>query len=185
MTAMKENLDDWLLVERFNRGDESAFSRIIERHSAEIAGLANRLLGWSGDVEDVMQDVFLSVFLGLKTFRCQSSLRTWLFTITINKCRRYHRKRLISLRHRTGIIMKASLHQTSKVAMDAETAEQIRQAIAALPTKYREPVILRYLQELPLDQISRILGIKKNALQVRLTRAKQLIKVKLAKLIEE
>jgi len=69
--------------------------------------------------------------------------------------------------------------------MDAETAEQIRQAIAALPTKYREPVILRYLQELPLDQISRILGIKKNALQVRLTRAKQLIKVKLAKLIEE
>ena len=53
-------------MERFRRGDDSAFDRIVERHSAEVAALANRLLGWPGDVDDVVQEVFLSAFLGLQ-----------------------------------------------------------------------------------------------------------------------
>jgi len=82
---MAESADYELLVQQFNRGDESAFETIVEQYSAEIALLANRLLRWPGDVEDVTQDTFLAAFLGLKKFRCQCSLKTWLFTITINK----------------------------------------------------------------------------------------------------
>jgi len=65
----------------------AAFDRIVERYSAEVVVLANRLLGWPGDVEDVVQDIFLAVFVGLKKFRCECTLKSWLFTITINKCR--------------------------------------------------------------------------------------------------
>ena len=82
---MAEMIDDEVLVERFSRGDESAFDRIVEDYSADVTTLANRLLGWPGEVEDVIQDIFLSAFLGLKKFRCECSLKTWLFTITINK----------------------------------------------------------------------------------------------------
>jgi RNA polymerase sigma-70 factor (ECF subfamily) len=92
---MAEIIDDELLVEQFRRGDESAFDKIVERYSAEVAALANRLLGWPGEVEDVAQEIFLAAFLGLKKFRCDCSLKSWLFTITINKCRSYrHRWRL-------------------------------------------------------------------------------------------
>jgi DNA-directed RNA polymerase specialized sigma24 family protein len=61
---MAESVDDGLLVGQFNRGDESAFEKIVERYSAEVAVLANRLLGWPGDVEDITQDIFLAGFSG-------------------------------------------------------------------------------------------------------------------------
>jgi len=66
--------------------------------------------------------------------------------------------------------------------MDSETFNRVRRAIRALPVKYREPVVLRYLQELPTDQISRILGISKNSLQVRLNRARERLREDLAEL---
>ena len=56
-----------------------------------------------------------------------------------------------------------SADTADKTPMDGETFESVRRAIQALPAKYREPVVLRYLQELGTDQISRVLGISKNS----------------------
>jgi RNA polymerase sigma-70 factor (ECF subfamily) len=185
---MAESVDDGLLVGQFNRGDESAFERIVERYSAEIAVLANRLLGWPGDVEDVTQDIFLAAFLGLANFRGQCTLRTWLFTITINKCRTYRYKQMLRLRRFSQAADKrgsASHAAADAPPMDDETFTRVRQAVRRLPPKYREPIVLRYLQELPTKQIGRILRVNKNALQVRLSRARKRLKQDLAELIEE
>jgi len=185
---MADTIDDEHLVKQFNRGDESAFDRIVERYSSDIAALANRLLGWSGEVEDVTQDIFLAAFLGLKKFRCECSLKTWLFTITVNKCRSYRYRRILYRRRISQAADKAfltSAGEADKMPMDSETFETVRHAIQALPPKYREPVVLRYLQELPTDQISRVLGISKNALQVRLNRARTHLKDDLAELTKE
>jgi len=67
--------------------------------------------------------------------------------------------------------------------IDDETFGRVRRAIKALPLKYREPVVLRYLQELSTDEIARILSISKNTLQVRLSRARERLKQDLADLI--
>ena len=186
--VMAETIDDEHLVEQFNRGDESAFDRIVEQYSSDIAALANRLLGWSGEVEDVTQDIFLAAFLGLKKFRCESSIKTWLFTITVNKCRSYRYKRLLlrrRIKQAADITASTSDGTADKKPMETETFERIRRAVEALPAKYREPVVLRYLQELPTEQISQILGISKNALQVRLNRARARLRENLAELIKE
>ena len=188
MMVMADTIDDEHLVEQFNRGDESAFDIIVERYSSDIAALANRLLGWSGEVEDVTQDIFLAAFLGLKKFRCECSLKTWLFTITVNKCRSYRYKRMLRRRRISQAADKAFLASAGtadKTPMDSEAFERVRRAIKALPAKYREPVVLRYLQELPTDEISRILGISKNALQVRLNRARARLREDLAEEIKE
>ena len=68
--------------------------------------------------------------------------------------------------------------------MDADEFKRVRRAVAALPAKYREPVVLRYLQELGTDEISRILGISKNTLHVRLSRARKRLETDLAELTE-
>jgi RNA polymerase sigma-70 factor (ECF subfamily) len=68
--------------------------------------------------------------------------------------------------------------------MKKETFEHVRNAITTLPTKYREALVLRYLQELPVDQISEILRISKNTLHVRLNRAREYLKQELAELME-
>jgi RNA polymerase sigma-70 factor (ECF subfamily) len=184
---MAEIIDDELLVEQFRRGDESAFDKIVERYSAEVAALANRLLGWPGEVEDVAQEIFLAAFLGLKKFRCDCSLKSWLFTITINKCRTCRYKRLLRRRRFPQVTDKSSLSSgfaAQKSPMSTEDHNRIRSAVAALPAKYREPVVLKYLQELGTDEISRILGISKNTLHVRLSRARKRLEPDLAELIE-
>ena len=187
MVAMAGMIDDELMVEQFSRGDESVFDRIIEQYSADVAALANRLLGWPGEVEDVTQDIFLAAYLGLKKFRCECSLKSWLFTITINKCRSYRRKRLLYLGKSLQAAERAPLpaiHTAHRNPMDTETFSRIRNAVAALPAKYREPVVLKYLQELPMAEIGRILGISQNALHVRLSRARKRLKWSLAEQIE-
>jgi len=185
---MADTIDDERLVKQFNRGDESAFDRIVERYSSDIAALANRLLGWSGEVEDVTQDIFLAAFLGLKKFRCECSLKTWLFTITVNKCRSYRYKRILHRRRILQAVDKALLASAGtgdKTPMDSETFERVRRAIQVLPAKYREPIVLRYLQELGTDEISRILGVSKNTMQVRLNRARARLREDLAELTKE
>jgi len=201
MVAMAKGIDDELLVERFNRGDQAegldrikppfgraAFDRIVDEYSADIAVLANRLLGWPGEVEDVVQDVLLAAYLGLRKFRCECSLKTWLFTITVNKCRTYRYKRILRLKIISRAITESSFAQwrtRENTSMDREIFECVRRAVKALPSKCREPVVLKYLQELPTDTICRILGISKNTLQVRLHRAREVLKRNLADLIEK
>ncbi len=182
---MAEKIDDELLVEQFRRGDESAFERIVKQYSADVATLANRLLGWPGDVEDVTQDIFLAAFLGLNKFRCECSLKSWLFTITINKCRTNRYKRWLRLRRSLQEIDKVTISSIgTEKCMDADEFVQVRRAVAALPAKYCEPVVLRYLQELGTDEISRILDISKNTLNVRLSRARKRLRDDLAKFFE-
>jgi RNA polymerase sigma-70 factor (ECF subfamily) len=177
-----------LLVKKFIQGDDSAFERIVQDNWADVAALANRLLGWPGDVEDILQNIFLSAFLDLKKFRGQSSLKTWLFTITINECRNYRYGQMLRLRlfvRGREKVSHSSAPAADGTATKRETFERVRRAVKALPTKYREPVVLKYLQQLASDEIARILGISEGALQVRLNRARKKLKETLAELVEE
>jgi len=187
MVVMTRTSDDRLLVEQFKQGDITAFERIVSEFSAEIAVLANRLLGWPGEVDDVVQDVFLAAFMGLKKFRGDCSLKTWLFTITINKCRSLRHRlpfRRFSVQQELPDKTSFTAHSADQILSERETFSRIRLAVRALPPKYREPLVLTYLQELPNDQICRILGLSENALQVRLHRARKNLQEKLKDLIE-
>jgi len=188
MAAMAKVTEEQALVERFRRGDDSAFDRIVEQHSAEVAALANRLLGWPGDVDDVVQEVFVAAFLGLKKFRGASSLRTWLFTITVNKCRSRWFRRLRRLRPVTAAEAEAVASRDrsgDELAIDQEALARVRRAVQRLPQKYREVVALRYFQGLEVSEICELLGITPNVMQVRLNRAKRRLKEQLGDVLEE
>lgn len=187
MAAMADGLDEQALVERFRRGDDSAFDRIVEAHAAAIATLANRLLAWPQDVDDVVQDVFVSAFTHLARFRGDCRLRTWLFTITVNECRRYRHRR-VARRREVRMDEQPEVASGETAAMQAIGAEgfaRVRRAVQALPPKYREVVVLRYLQELDTAEICQLLKISANAVQVRLNRAKKQLKDSLSELVQE
>jgi len=176
--------EDKILIERFGRGDETAFDGIVQRHAADIAALANRLLGWPQDVDDIVQEVFVAAFKALKRFRGDCRLRTWLFTITVNKCRRFRR-------HPAPIApdAPAPARHTPACAdqklLDAETFARVRRAVQALPPKYREVIALRYLQGLETSEICELLGISVNVVQVRLNRARNRLREDLSQWIED
>lgn len=172
------------LVARFRQGDDCAFDGIVERHSAQVAALANRLLGWPGDVDDVVQEVFLSAFLGLRRFRGDCRLRTWLFTITVNKCRSWRLRRRYPRSPASGDALQAAAGG-EQAAMDEETFAKVRREVQALPQKYREVIALRYLQGLETQEICELLGITVNAMQVRLNRAKAKLREQLGDSFED
>jgi len=188
MAAMAKVTEELALVERFRRGDDSAFETIVEQHEAEVAALANRLLGWPGEVDDVVQEVFIAAFLGLRKFRGQCRLRTWLFTITVNKCRswRFRRRKLLSFAKVDDPEAIAGPDLGSdRAAMDQETFARVRRAVQALPQKYREVVVLKYLQGMETNEACELLGLTVNAMQVRLNRARAKLKEQLGDLFEE
>ncbi len=188
MSAMAEILTEPDLAVQFRRGEDSAFDKIVERHAAEVAALANRLLGWPGDVDDVVQEVFLAAFLGLRKFRGDCRLRTWLFAITVNKCHswRLRRRRMSPVRVISDSDDLSGMDRSSdRAAMDEETFARVRRAVQTLPRKYREVVVLKYLQGLEAQEACELLGLTVNAMEVRLNRARARLKEQLGDLFEE
>jgi RNA polymerase sigma-70 factor (ECF subfamily) len=80
------------LVQRAQEGDESAFNELFRRHRGDVARLVFRLLGPSGDVEDVVQEVFVHVFRSLPRFRGDSKFSTWLYRLTTNVTKMHLRR---------------------------------------------------------------------------------------------
>jgi len=190
MAAMAKVTEELALVERFRRGDDAAFEAIVAQHAAAVAALANRLLGWPGDVDDVVQEVFIAAFLGLKKFRGESSLRTWLFTITVNKCRSFRLRRLRRVRsgaleEEEAAALESRDRSGERAELDRETLARVRRAIQVLPRKYREIVVLKYLQGLEVSEIRDLLGITDNVMQVRLNRARKRLREQLGDVLEE
>ena len=169
--------DDREWVARFQAGDAAAFDRLVEAHQANVVRLAHRLLGRSDEIDDVVQEVFLCVLKNLKGFRGAAKFSTWLTTITLNQCRSHHRWRLrrwrLLTRHAAAVPAAAATEPTTT----AEPAgEAVAHAVAQLPAKYREPLVLRYFEDYSIAEISAVLGISPGAVEVRLTRARQRLK---------
>ena len=164
-------------VERFRQGQREAFVEIIDKYHSDVHCLAIRLLGWDGHAEDVAQDVFMAAFVNRKRFRGDSSVRTWLFTITANKCRTWKYKQKIKQKflnwHKQERVETGYTDQGSQVE---ETHEQVRKAVGKLPVKYRQVVVLKYLNEMEAGEISKILGLSTAAVNTRLSRAREMLK---------
>lgn len=159
------------------------FEEIVDEYADAVAGLANRLLGYPGEVDDVVQDVFLAAFKGLGKFRGQCSIKTWLFTITINKCRtRRHRRKLTIDARR---LVERRSEQPDEGSISDETFLAVRKAIGRLSAKYREPIVLKYIEQLSTTEVTGVLGISENTLNVRLSRARKKLKDQLAGLVRE
>ncbi len=179
--------DDTVLARRLADGESGAFDRVVALYQARIARLAHRLMGWGGDVEDVVQDVFLTVLRKSRSFRGQSSLWTWLTVITLNCCRRRLRRgallrRFLLSRRDAG---PASAPAADHVALDGETGRCVRESVAALPAADREIIVLYYLEQRPVAEISGLLGVSANAVHVRLHRARAKLHTALSHLMEE
>lgn len=163
------------LADRFTRGEPGAFEAVVERHHARVHRLAYRLLGWSGDADDVVQDVFLAALSNAGNFRRAADLGTWLTTITLNKCRT-HRRGLVS-RLRMAARWAALRTLGEAPPADAEPAaddafDRVRSALQKLKPREREVIVLHYLEETPVDRIATVLGLTRGAVEVRLHRAR-------------
>lgn len=179
--------DDTSLAARFAGGDADALEQVIALYQGRVARLASRLLGWRADVDDVVQDVFVTALSKAHTFRRESSLWTWLTAITVNRCRSQQRR--AALFERFSRWTKGTTDRVAPAAdlasLGDETSTRVRAEVAALPAKDREAVVLFYLEQRTAAEISALLGVSINAFEVRLHRARKRLKAALADLVRE
>ncbi len=178
-------------VSRFLSGDVLGFEQIVRHYSGMVFALAARLVG-PADAEDVVQETFLRAWHGLERFRGDSSLKTWLYAIALNRARARHgalaRLRAVLTPGRTrGDEPFASLDDATDPALSpeenavvAERRRLLRAALGGLPDEFRVAVVLRDLEGLSYEEVAEILAVPIGTVRSRLARGRALLKEKLS-----
>lgn len=158
------------LVEAFRHGDATGFNELVRRYQERVYWIARRVIGTHEDADDIVQDVFVRVYESLKDFRGDSSFYTWIYRIAMNLSLNTLRKKRIKEMLPYDETMEEVLPsdaQTDAPAHRAEYESILERAIERLPAKQKKVFIMRYYDELPYEEIARILkksegGLKAN-----------------------
>jgi len=181
-------------MHRLACGHEAALNDLMERHGPKLFNYLIRCLQNEEDAADAAQETFVRVYQHRAKFDTNLKFATWLYTIATNLVKDRYRYRArhpqVSLdaeNEATGSDLRASLpdqRQTPGEALAAaERAEMVRRAVAALPDELRTPLILSEYDDLPHAEIGQILGCTVKAVETRIYRARQQLRVSLGKVL--
>jgi RNA polymerase sigma factor (sigma-70 family) len=176
---------DQLLLTRLRLGERAAFEELARIHGPRMVRLAHRLLGWSadGDAQDVVQDVLARLISHPRRIAATGAkLEAWLVAVTVNQCRTHQRQWLARF---AALRRKADRTIAAATAADRETCEEVSRAVGKLPPRDRELVVLHYLEEMPVDEMAALLGLSRNAVEVRLHRARGRLKERLERFMQD
>ena len=171
--------DELLLVERLKKRDARAFQELIDLHGETLRTLIGRLMAFDPEMEDVLQNTFVQVWQKIPSFRSQSSIRTWITRIAINQTRNHQRSVRRWLRHFQDRFTLETTEKEQPCIVESTQDprwDSIQLAMKKLPYRDREILVLVYLEEKSILEIADSMNEKKNTLEVRLHRAKKLLK---------
>lgn len=179
------------LLERVLRGDPEAFDQLVLRHQRQVYAVALRMLGSPEEAEEIAQEAFVRAYRGIKGFRRQAKVSTWLVSIVMNLCR--NRRRFWLRRRR---VIAASLdepRQTEEDTLEREPADpglspsqqlirreqqkQIADALQLLDETHRSVIILRDIEGYAYEEIARMLGCRVGTIKSRINRARLQLRV--------
>jgi len=166
---------DFILIRAYIDGDEAAFEKLLLLHKDKVRNLIFLTLGDSEFVDDIIQDVFISVYHKIKEFRFESKFTTWLYRITVNKCRDYLRKKRVRSIF-TPIKDSHENIQSSAMRTDIDIPQLVRKAIERLPEKLRIPLILRDMDGFSYSEIAEKLDCEVGTVKSRIFRARESLK---------
>ena len=154
---------------------KQSIDHIINKYKASIFKIC---LGYSKstqDAEDLLQEVYINVWKGLKSFRNEANIKTWLYRVTVNTCLLTLRKKSID----TVSLNKIDEALLSSSEKDSEegTFQKLHDLIQELP-KNERVIILLYLEDLTHKEIANIVGIKPNYVGVKINRIKKILSKK-------
>lgn len=170
---------DEALLRRIDDGDEAAVRAMVARKLPRLLALANRMLGDAAEAEDVAQETFVRVWKHARGWRIgRARFDTWLFRVALNLC--YDR-----LRRRRETPVADPPERIDPVAGADETmsarerGRRIAQAVASLPPRQREAIVLTYDHDLSNIGAAAVMGIGLEALESLLARARRTLKTQL------
>lgn len=169
-------MNEYILIEDIKKGSEEAFVEIVDKYKKKIVSLCYSYTNDLAIAEDLSQEVFISFYKGIYAFRGDSSLSTYLYRITVNKCLSYKKKS--SLKEVVTEFISLAKNESS---ISYEEKDIIRRSINSLSKDAKTPLILYYYIGLSYKEISEVLGTTERSVEGKIYRAKQKLKGKLEK----
>jgi RNA polymerase sigma-70 factor (ECF subfamily) len=184
------------LVQRLRAGDSGALETLMERYTSRVYRLAFGITQHPADAEEVVQDVFLTLFRKIHSFEGRSALGTWIYRVTVNaaliKRRSQQTDREVSLesllprfrpdgrREGDPASLRADWSQTPEEGLlSQETREILHQVITALPAPYRAVLLLRDVEGISTEEAASVVGTSVAAVKSRLHRARLAVRERL------
>jgi len=172
------------LIRRAQRGEVGAYEQLVRAHQPRIFAIAAGVLRRNEDLEDIVQQVLLKVYLSLKRFDLRSAFSTWLYKVTVNECLDYLRKKKVR-----RLVYEASLtEEQAQQLHEVEGAEgdhpgvpssrrvELRQIVDGLlerlPQEEQLMLVLKEVEGLTVEEIGEALDMNVNTVKVRLFRAR-------------
>ena len=166
-----EGSSDAVIVERVLRGDVEAFRVLVERYRDRYARYAMHMLGNREDAEEALQDAFTRAYRSLARCEDPDRFAAWLFRILMNRCRtvgaRRGRRAPTFGADESALLGAAVEHPADRGAW----REEIERALQRLRPEQREAFLLKYVEDLGYDEMSRHTGVGVSALKMRVMRA--------------
>ena len=189
-----KSLSDEEIMVRCALGSEAAFQILVTRYRPRIINLITRFVGDPDRAEDIAQEVFIRVYRNRERYRKSGKFSTWIFTIAANLAkneirRKVRHRRVVSMdeEREPGTSLASTLadHAPSpgQVLERRELEVLILNAVESLPERYRVALVLRDLEGLAYEEVSRVLGIPGGTVRSRINRARLMVKDKLDSLV--
>jgi RNA polymerase sigma-70 factor (ECF subfamily) len=162
---------DASLGERFRRGDAEAFERIVREHGRTVYLLARRLLRSHDDADEAAQRAFVRAWKARRTFRGASSIGTWLGRIALNTARSMIRSRRLHEPLERLDRLADGTPGSDEFAGRREARDRVRRAVAGLPPRQREAVLLKVFGEMTCRETAEVMGVSEGAVKAHLHQA--------------
>jgi RNA polymerase sigma-70 factor, ECF subfamily len=170
-------LEDTLLVAETVAGNAAAFDELVLRYRDKVVRLVASVVGFRVDVEDIVQDIFVKVYLSLARFRGEASFSTYLYTTAVNRCRdelrRGKLRRFFSFDDWFSGDASMHPHSENDQQVDAdERRDAVRAAMKRLPTDTQMLLYLREIEELSYKELADVFKVEMGTIKSRLARAR-------------
>lgn len=172
--------DEAELLRSAQNGDDQAFGRLVEPYLDPSYRMASRILSGRPEAEDAVQEALYRAWRALPAFRQEAKFSTWLYRIVWRVCVDMLRKRE-SLPLDPDVIDRSADQDPARQLEAVESRSEVEEALRALSVPYRTALTLYYIEDLPVREIAEILGISVGTVKTHLHRARQALKVRLAR----
>lgn len=171
--------DDEVVVDRVLAGDTDAFEEIVLRWQTPLFNLAYRFCRDRGLAEEMAQEAFLKVFRSLGRWRRDARFSTWMFSVALNHYRTTMRRYVPSNVDLSELDAATGAGNLAGEMDAAASDDVVRRAVALLPPKYRDVIVVYYFQQCDVAQTARTLRLKQGTVKACLHRARKLLATKL------
>jgi RNA polymerase sigma-70 factor, ECF subfamily len=179
-------------IKQVKKGDQNAFAEIVELYKDKVYQLCFRMLGNPHEAEDIAQEAFIRAYINIHSYDSSKKFSTWLYRIATNLSIDRIRKKKPDYYLDAEVAGGEGLTLYSQVAADValpedevqyvELQEIIQEEILKLPDKYRSVIVLKYIEELSLKEISEILDLPINTVKTRIHRGREALRKQLSHL---